>query len=120
MYLGKKAKSRTPVCDHKEWPLEIFRIQWMEVEEGLRSKPHLHCDTCGITAKDALPKKKAQEFKGYYDKPERVQVCHECQYQHSVEYSDTDCLDDSRDIDWYRCDICGGTIQGEYPNGAYN
>ena len=45
MYLGRNAKSRIPACIHKEWPLEIFRIQWvqvMEVEGDLRYKPHLH------------------------------------------------------------------------------
>ena len=114
MDLGMKAQSRTPACIHKELSLEVFRIEWVDVEEDLRYKPHLHCDTCGVTAKDALPKKKATEFKGYYDKPEILRACQECQHRCDVEYCDADCLGDVRDTDWYRCDICGGILHSEY------
>ena len=112
MDLGRNAKSRTPACSHKEYPLEVFRIQWVVVEEDLRYKPHLYCDTCGVTAKDALPKKKAMEFDGYYDKQEISVVCPDCRHCFDVEYFDAGCLGHRRDTDWYRCDICGGAIQG--------
>ena len=110
--MEENAKSKTPACIHKEWSLEIFRIEW--VEGDLRQNPHLHCDTCGITAKKALSKKESMEFKGYYDKPERVQACEKCQHRRDVEYSYVDCLYDSHDTDWYQCNICSEVIQGEY------
>ena len=120
MYLGKNAKSKTPACIHKEWSLEIFRIEWVEVEEDLPQKPHLHCDTCGITAKTALSKKEAREFKGYNDKSESLQVCGKCQHRRDVEYSDVDCLYDSTDTDLLWCDICGEVIQGVYLHDNYS
>ena len=116
MDLGRNAKSRTPACSHKKYPLEVFRIQWMTVEEDLRSEPHLHCHTCGVTAKDALPKKKAMEFDGYYDKQEILLACPDCQHRADGEYSDTDCLGESGDADWYWCNICGGILHNEYPD----
>lgn len=114
MYLGRSAKLKTPACIHKDWSLEIFRIQWVEAEEDLRQNPHLHCDACGITAKKSLSRKEAREFKGYDDKPERLQACEECQHRHDVEYSGVDCFSDSLDTDLCRCDICGEVISGEY------
>ena len=120
MYLGRNAKSKTPACTHKDWSLEIFRIEWVEVEEDLPQQPHLHCDACGITAKTALSKKQAREFKGYNDKSESLQVCGKCQNCLNVEYSDADSLYDSCDIDWYRCDICGEVIQGMYLHDNYS
>ena len=116
MYLGSKAKSRTPACIHKEYDLDIFRIQWVAVGEDLRYKPHLHCDACGKTAKDALPKKKAMEFRGYYDKPEILLACPDCQHHFDVEYSDTDCLGESRDID-LRAEI--QRLAAAYPTYGY-
>ena len=120
MYLGKSAKAKTPGCNHKDWSLEIFRIEWVEVEEDLPQKPHLHCDACGITAKKALSKKEAREFKGYYDKPDRSQVCYECQHRTGVEYADAHCFYDSRDTDLLLCDICGEVIQGVYSHDNYS
>ena len=114
MDLGSKAKSRTPACIHKEYDLDIFRIQWVEVGEDLRYKPHLYCDTCGVTAKDSLPKKKATEFKGYYDKPEILLACPDCQHCFDVEYSYADCLGRHQDTDWHWCDICGEIIDSEH------
>ena len=108
MDLGRNAKSRTPSCIHKEYDLDIFRIEW--VEEELGYNPHLHCDTCNVTAKDPLPKKKAMEFPGYYDKQEISLACQKCQHHFDVEYSDADCLGHRQDTDWYWCDICGEII----------
>ena len=113
MYLGRNVKSRTPACIHKDYEsLELFRIEWVAEDSGYN--PHLHCDTCSTTAKEALPKKEAMEFKGYYDKSEILLVCPDCRHCCDVEYFDADCLGHSRDIDWYRCDICGGPIHSKY------
>lgn len=118
MYLGRNAKSKTPACIHKEWPLETFSIKWVAEEPGYN--PHLHCHACGITAKKALPKKAAKEFEGYYDKPESLQACEECQHHTDVVYSGVDCLYDSSDTDLLWCDICGEVIESVYLHDNYS
>ena len=100
MDLGKKAKSRKPACKHADWSLdlsaELFRIEWVASDSGY--KQHLHCKVCDITAKEALPKKKASEFEGHDEKPEGWQECCECGDWFDVE-----------DAHWYgvcnRCDM---------------
>ena len=118
MYLRGNAKAKTPACIHKDWSLEIFRIQWVEVD--LRQDPHLHCDACGVTAKKALSKKEAMEFEGYYDKPERLQACDECQHRLDAGYSGVDSFSDSRDADLCRCDMCGKVIEDVYLQDNYS
>lgn len=85
MYLGRNAKSRTPGCIHQDGVLELFRIEWVASESGY--KPHLHCDACCTTAKNALPKKSAVEFEGYDDKPEGWLECDTCGEWFEVEDS---------------------------------
>lgn len=89
MDLGNKAKSRTPACKHADWSLELsaefFRIEWVASDSGY--KQHLYCKRCDITAKEALPKKKASEFEGYDDTPEGWLECDECGEWFDVEDS---------------------------------
>ena len=96
MYLGRNAKSRTPACMHKDWSLELFRIEWVAEESGYN--PHLHCNTCSTTAKDALPQKLAVEFEGYDDKPEGWQVCDVCREWFDLEFSNSDHVCNSCDM----------------------
>ena len=87
MYLQRNAKSKTPACIHKDWSLELFRIEWVAADSGYN--PHLHCDTCCTTAKAALPHKEAVEFEGYGDKPEGWEVCGPCGAWFDVEFSNS-------------------------------
>ena len=85
MYIGSESKSQTPACIHKDWSLELFRIEW--VAEDSAYNPYLHCDACCTTAKAALPQKDAVEFEGYNDKPVGWEVCNACEEWFDVEFS---------------------------------
>ena len=87
MYLGSRSKSRIPACIHQDWSLEMFRIEWVAEESCYN--PHLHCEACGTTAKNALPHKKAVEFEGYDDKPEGWQVCDVCRDWFDMDFSNS-------------------------------
>ena len=108
MDLGKKAKSRTPACKHADWSLELsadfFRIEWVASDSGY--KQHLHCKRCDITAKAALPKKKAVEFEGYDDKPDRWQECEICSVWFEVEYDDSERVCGDCATGWWECTLC--------------
>ena len=122
MKLGKKTKTKLPACQHRDTAMnmngqempEVFKIVWIE---AIGFHPHIHCEDCNVTAKNAVPAKYAMKIRGYESDetlPPDVKRCENCGELFDLDFFGSPRVCEVCDDEVVECDNCEKLTEQAY------